>query len=254
MGPGRVPGQAHRVLAAARATTSSGSRSASLSPSGTSRPPNRSGSAKGRAWSDQHQGVIASWEDFERYPWPKVEEFDFFPFEYIDAHLPDGMGMITCHGGGIYEHLSWIMSYEGLCLALFDKPDLVKAWVADRIGGLLVQFYGHLLDLGRVIAVFQGDDMGFKTATLISPQHLREYILPWHRRYAELAHRGARYILHSCGNLTMIMPDLVDAVGIDAKHSFEDAIIPAPEFQERYGSRIAVLGGLDIDILTREIP
>ncbi len=45
--------------------------------------------------------------------------------------------MITCHGGGLYEHLSWIMSYEGLCMALYDAPDLVKA-VADRIGGLLV--------------------------------------------------------------------------------------------------------------------
>ena len=42
---------------------------------------------------------------------------DFFPFEYISAHLPDGMGLITCHAGGIYEHLSWIMSYEGLCIA-----------------------------------------------------------------------------------------------------------------------------------------
>lgn len=212
------------------------------------------GSPKKRAWADQHRGAITSWEDFERYPWPRVEEFDFFPFEYVSAHLPDGMGMITCHGGGIYEHLSWIMSYEGLCIALYDQPDLVKA-VADRIGGLLVRFYEHLLGLDRVIAIFQGDDMGFRTGTLVSPQALRSFCLPWLTRLSAMAHaKGLPYFLHSCGNLLDIMDDLIDVVGIDGKHSYENAIIPAPEFQKRFGSRIAVLGGLDINILTRETP
>ena len=212
------------------------------------------GSPKQRAWAEQHRGAIASWDDFERYPWPKVEEFDFFPFEYVSSHLPDGMGMVTCHGGGIYEHLSWIMSYEGLCMALYDQPDLVKA-VADRIGAILVRFYEHLLGLDRVSAIFQGDDMGFRTGTLISPEALRTYCLPWQARFASLAHaKGLPYFLHSCGNLRDIMDDLIDTVGIDGKHSYENAIMPAPEFQKAYGGRVAVLGGLDINILTRETP
>ena len=52
-----------------------------------------------RAWADEHRGAIMSWEDFERYPWPKPEEFDFFPFEYLNRNLPEGMGLISCHGG-----------------------------------------------------------------------------------------------------------------------------------------------------------
>ena len=212
------------------------------------------GSTKQRAWADQHTGAIMSWNDFERYPWPKVEEFDFFPFEYISSHLPEGMGMITCHGGGIYEHLSWIMSYEGLCMALFDSPDLVKA-VSERIGGLLVQFYRHLLDLPGVVAIFQGDDMGFKTGTLLAPDVLRTWCLPWQKKLAAMAHdTGRPYFLHSCGNLLSIMDDLIDDVKIDGKHSYENAIIPVQEFQKKYGNRIAVLGGLDINILTRCTP
>jgi uroporphyrinogen decarboxylase len=212
------------------------------------------GSSKQRAWADQHHGAITSWDDFERYPWPQVESFDFFPFEYISSHLPDGMGMITCHGGGIYEHLSHIMSYEGLCMALYDAPDLVKA-VADRIGGLLVEFYGHLLDLPGVVAIFQGDDMGFRTGTLLAPEILRTYCLPWQKKFAAMTHATGRpYFLHSCGNVQGIMEDLIDDVKIDGKHSYENAIIPVQEFQEKYGSRIAVLGGLDVNILTRSTP
>ena len=70
-----------------------------------------------------------------------------------------------------------------------------------------------------------------------------------------MAHvKGLPYFLHSCGNLREIMEDLIEDVGIDGKHSFENAIIPAPDFQAAYGDRIAVLGGLDINILTRETP
>jgi uroporphyrinogen decarboxylase len=142
------------------------------------------------------------------------------------------------------------MSYEGLAFALIENPGLVRA-VADRVGGLLVEFYERLLGLDRIAAVFAGDDMGFKTGTLISPAHLRAYCLPWQKKFVGLAHAGGKpYFLHSCGKVLAVMEDLISDVGIDGKHSFEDVIIRAEDFQARYGDRIAVLGGLDVNILS----
>jgi len=40
-------------------------------------------------------------------------------------------------------------------------------------------------------------------------------------------------------------------VGIDGKHSFEDAIMPVSEAFRLYGERISVLGGIDVDFLCR---
>jgi len=118
----------------------------------------------------------------------------------------------------------------------------------------MVSFYKRLLEVERLAAIFQGDDMGFRSGTLVSPGHLRKFFLPWHRRFAEMAHgRGLPYFLHSCGNVYSIMDDLIDA-GVDAKHSFEDAILPAPEFQRRYGDRVGTLGGVDVDLLARRTP
>jgi len=210
--------------------------------------------SRNRIWVDLHEGNIMSWEDFNRYSWPKVEDMDFFKFEYINNHLPEGMGFMTCHAAGILEHLSQLMSYEGLCLALFDNPELVQA-ITDRVGELIAKFYEHLLDLDNVIAIFQGDDMGFRTGTLISPGDLRKYILPWHKKLAAIVHEHHRpYFLHCCGNLETIMEDLISDVGIDGKHSFEDVIIPVQDFQQKYGDHIAVLGGLDINILSESTP
>lgn len=211
-----------------------------------------------RSWSDQHTGVITSWVDFERYPWPRVEDFDFSPFEVLNSRLPEGMGLMVSHAGGPFEKLSDLMSYEGLCLAIYDDFPLVKA-IQDRVGELMLQFYAHLLDLDRVVALFPGDDMGFHTGTLVAPDHLRRLALPWHQRFARMAHdKGLPYFLHSCGKIVAIMDDLIDWVGIDGKHSYEDAILPAEEFQVHYGGSdpgaVAVLGGLDLNILAAGTP
>lgn len=209
---------------------------------------------KKRHWADEHTGAITNWDDFEQYPWPKIEDVDFFPLEYITSHLPEGMGLMTCHGGGVFEHISQIMSLEGICVALCENPELVRA-VAERVGELLLSYHEHLVDLDHVIALFQGDDMGFRTQTLVGPDALREYCLPWHKRFAEVAHNhGIPYFLHSCGNIEAIMEDFIADVGIDAKHSFEDAIMPVEEFQARYGDRIGVLGGMDVNRLAQDSP
>ncbi|MGA3243632.1 MAG: uroporphyrinogen decarboxylase family protein [Bacteroidota bacterium] len=212
------------------------------------------GSPKSREWADEHQSALSGWDDFERIHWPTIEEFDFFAYDYLNAHLPDGMGLISSHGGGIFEHITWMMSLEGFCSALVNDPALVKT-VADKLGELMIGFYHHLLDLDRLIAVFPGDDMGYNVGTLVSPAALRTYFLPWHKKFASLAHgKGLPYFLHSCGNLEKIMKDLIDDVQIDGKHSYENNIIPVQDFQSRYGNRIAVLGGLDLNVLGASSP
>jgi uroporphyrinogen decarboxylase len=212
------------------------------------------GSSKDREWADEHQSALSGWEEFESIPWPKVEDFDFFAYEYLNSHLPEGMGLISSHGGGIFENITWMMSLEGFCSALVNDPALVKA-VSDKLGELMLGFYHHLLDLDKLVAVFPGDDMGYNVGTLVSPGVLRTYFLPWHKKFASLAHdKGLPYFLHSCGNLEKIMNDLIDEVKIDGKHSYENNIIPVQDFQSRYGNRIAVLGGLDLNILGASSP
>lgn len=204
-----------------------------------------------RVWAEESVGSIENWEDFENYPWPKLEDVDFFPFEYVSTHLPEGMKMMVSHAGGPLEWVTWILSYQGLSVLLYEDAELVEA-ITDRLGNLMVRFYECMLEIPNICAIFPGDDMGLKTSTLISPEHLLKYTLPWHKRFAQMAHeRRLPYFLHSCGNLEKIMDSLIENVRIDGKHSFEDVIIPAADFKRKYGDRIAVLGGVDMDYLSR---
>ena len=78
------------------------------------------------------------------------------------------------------------------------------------------------------------------------------FVLPGHKLMAAKTHAAGRlYLLHSRGNLSAIMEDLIEEVRIDAKHSFEDTIEDVMEDKEHYGGRIALLGGIDVDFLCR---
>jgi uroporphyrinogen decarboxylase len=207
-----------------------------------------------RSWQKLSAGPIGSWEDFERYPWPEIGESDFLIHRYICDHLPDGMGFISCHAGGIYEHTSRLMGYENLCCSLIERRDLVQA-VTDRLGDIILRYNRHLLQLDRLVALFQGDDFGYNTQTLISPDDLRAFFLPWHKKYAGQAHeRGRSYFLHSCGKIDEIMEDLIDDVRIDGKHSFMEGVAPVKQAKRRYGDRICLLGGVDMNKLASADP
>ena len=94
--------------------------------------------------------------------------------------------------------------------------------------------------------------MCFKTGTLLSPQDMREFVLPGHKKTSEMSHAASKpYFLHSCGDLKAIMDDLINDVKIDAKHSFEDTIESVTTTEGLYGDKIALLGGIDIDFLCR---
>jgi uroporphyrinogen decarboxylase len=204
-----------------------------------------------RKWVNGKSARITSWADFESYPWPKAEDADYFPLEYLAAHLPEGMGILAEVSVTVYELLSWLMGYEALCFALYEQPELVEA-ITERIQSVTLPVVRAMAQMDRVIGLWQGDDLGFKTSTLISPKHLRRYILPIHREIAATAHRnGLPFFLHSCGNLSLIMEDLITDVKIDAKHSFEDAIEPVEKFYLQYGKRVAIIGGIDVDLLSR---
>jgi len=206
--------------------------------------------AADRQWVNEREGLIKCSADVESYPWPAPSAIDFAAGEAAAAGLPDGMGLIGV-SGGVLEWSSNLLGLESMMLLLYDDPDLVRA-VVDRVGQIIYEAFRVFCQMESVFAIWLGDDMGFKTATLLQPQHLRQYILPWHKRYAELAHQAGRlFLLHSCGHVEAIMPDLIEAVRIDAKHSFEDVIVPVEEFKRRWGTRVAVLGGVDVDLLSR---
>jgi len=213
----------------------------------------------GGALLGEHPGPIQSRADFERYPWDELPARFWATaerrFRALARAMPPGMKALGGVGNGIFEISEDLVGYEYLAYMAHDDPELY-ADLYRKIGDLMVAIWEEFLrrhtDL-FVVCRF-GDDLGYKVSTLVAPRTLRAHVVPQIRRIADLIHAAGRpFLWHSCGNIFSIMEDAI-AAGIDAKHSNEDVIAPFDTWIARYGDRIGLLGGVDVDILCRDTP
>lgn len=204
-----------------------------------------------REWAREGIGLIDSWKSFESFPWEEIH-VDYRPYEILGRILKPGMAIFA--SSSFFEHvLENLLGYEGLFFALADDPGLAEA-VFSRWGEKVLSYYENVAGHDRVGAIWHADDLGYKTGTLLSPQDLARHVFPWLRKFADVAHaHGKPFLLHSCGDLfgNGVIETLITEVGIDGLHSIQDVILPVGKCMERFGGRVAILGGVDMDALGR---
>ena len=200
------------------------------------------------------EGPIQSRTDFEKYPFDELPEIFWKTYtphlEAIRKALPEGMKAYGGCGYGIFESAQDLVGYTSLCLMQYDDPDLFTD-LFKRIGDLYETLWSEMIKRYSDIFVFfrMGDDLGFRTNTLLDPQVLREHVIPQYRRVISLVHgAGKKFLMHSCGCIFSLMEDLI-AAGIDAKHSNEDQIAPFSRWITDYSDRIGLFGGFDMNEL-----
>jgi uroporphyrinogen decarboxylase len=195
--------------------------------------------------------MIRDRAEFEKYPWPEPESFSTEALAQVEKDLPGGMKLVVHGPGGVLENVVWICGYSNFCYLLADDPALAQD-IVDAVGSRLQRYYELAAQYPAVGACMVNDDWGFKTQTMLGTADMRRYIIPWHRQIVATIHAaGLPALLHSCGNLSAVMDDVIDVIGFEAKHSYEDGIMPVEEAYRTYGRRIAVLGGIDVGFLCR---
>ena len=198
--------------------------------------------------------VIRDRASFDRYPWPDPEACSLNYYDRIAKRVPEGMKVIVWGPNGVLENVLRLVGFDSLCFMIADEPDLAQA-VFDGVGSRLLRYYEIAAAQACVGACISNDDWGFKTQPMLAPADMRRYVFPWHKRIAAAVHAaGKPVILHSCGNAAEIWTDIIDDIKFDGKHSYEDTISPVEQEYDRYGGRIAILGGMDLDFVVRSTP
>jgi len=201
-----------------------------------------------------HGGIITDRESFEKYEWNDLDKGRGGDIEKVGTLVPEGVKLIIHSPNGVLENLISLTGYEDLCYMLEDDPELVDEIVAE-IGSRLFKYYEWLLAYDFVGAAFVNDDWGFRTQTFLDYETMRRLIIPWHKKIVGEIHRTGRpALLHSCGQLGELWEDVIEDLKFEAKHSYEDTILPVEEAFGKYGRRIAILGGVDVDFLCRSKP
>ena len=204
-------------------------------------------------------GPIQTRDDFDKYPWEDLPTLFWEKaepqFKALVQSLPTGMKAIGGIGNGVFEISEDLVGYEYLSYMQIDNPELYAALFC-KIGDLMKIIWDRFLKYYAdfFVGCRFGDDLGFKTNLLLSPDTIRQHILPQYKRIIEAVHRANKpFLWHSCGCIFEIMEDVIK-IGIDAKHSNEDVIAPFDKWIDLYGDRIGLFGGIDVDLLCQEKP
>ncbi len=146
-----------------------------------------------------------------------------------------------------YDRTQGIVGSENLLMAMADDPDWVKDMFAVLID-LTIDCAEEMIGGGfQFDGAWMFDDMGYRNASLFSPRMYRDLLFPYHKRICDFFHaRKMPVILHSCGCVKELIPDLIEA-GFDCLQPLEvKAGMDLIELKREYGDRLAFMGGIDV--------
>lgn len=94
--------------------------------------------------------------------------------------------------------------------------------------------------------LFIGDDVGMQSTIMMSPELYRAWIKPRLRRVVDAAKSAKPDIVvdyHSCGYVTPLIPDLIEA-GVEVLNPVQPECMRFADIHERFGDRLSFRGGV----------
>ena len=206
-----------------------------------------------RSWATEGKGLVGSREDLESLPWPDPDALDYGIFDRVAAVLPPKVKVIAVMGK-VFTSVSWLMGLEGLSMATVDDPDLVKL-LFQKVGDFQLRVLKNVLRYDCVGLVWHADDIAYKTQLMVNPRLLRENLFPRYKEMNRLTHEAGKLVIyHSDGNLEEVIEDIIGC-GFDGLNPIEPPAMDINQLKRDYGSRISLLGNLDLGYtLTRGTP
>jgi hypothetical protein len=101
-------------------------------------------------------------------------------------------------------------------------------------------------------AIIIADDIAGERAPFIDPYDIQDLFSSFYIQAISEIHSRHKYaLLHSCGNISTLIPSLV-SYGFDGLAAVQHRTNDLISIKERYGSSLTVMGGIDGNLLTAE--
>ncbi len=165
---------------------------------------------------------------------------------------PERDYIIFLDGGCYYGILRNLAGVEHASYLFYDAPELVEE-LFERINIICLEGLKRILPYLEIDYLGFGEDIAYKTSTLISPEMFERFLLPRYRKVVEFARKyGCDITLYdSDGNLNPFM-ELYFKAGINGFLPCEVAAGMDPVvLRKKYGKRIRMIGGIDKRVLSR---
>ena len=149
---------------------------------------------------------------------------------------------LVADGSGLFERGWALCGFENYLAWLAGERAFIEE-LTEKLADYSCQLTAQLRGLG-VDGIRFGDDWGVQHSLMISPELWRSLFKKHYRRIYDAARAaGLVVMIHSCGDITAILPDLIE-IGVEVVHPLQPEAMDVECCRREYGRRLAFWGGL----------
>ena len=185
-------------------------------------------------------------EEIEAHRWPRADWFDFSGLPEACERRQDYA--IVVHGPGVFQRVTWLRPMDKVLMDMMLQPDMAVT-LMGKLTDFHEAYYSRFLEAGqgKIDILYVTDDYGWQKGPLMSPLLWRQFVAPNLKRIVDVAHRhGAKFMLHSCGSVRQLIPDLIQ-VGVDVLDPVQTQAtgMNPDELKAEFGHRLSFHGAVD---------
>ncbi len=212
----------------------------------------------GTEWHREHDGVMG----FPRgnpladlptalphYSWPDPNDERIVQqiYEQAKGWHADETFLCGSHRDTLWEKCYMLVGMENAMCFFHSEPDAMRE-VLHRIMDFQVGISQHYLNIG-VELVGMGDDLGTQCALLLSPELIREFLVPeYERLFAIYKQRKVLVNFHSCGHIEPIL-DVFMELGVDILNPVQATANDLKSVRRKTAGRMALQGGISSGLI-----
>jgi uroporphyrinogen-III decarboxylase len=145
--------------------------------------------------------------------------------------------------GSHWEKAYFSRGIENFLSDIAGNPEFAQRLLDEIIRKNMVMLE-NIVGTPAIDGILLGSDWGSQSNLIMSPKSWRKMIAPGEQKEYDLLKKyGKDVFVHSCGNIQLIMPDLV-VMGVDGLNPVQPECMDLAVLKEKYGHRITFWGGI----------
>jgi len=188
------------------------------------------------------RGRLITEEDPETYVFPDPDAPELYQGVGKRIKEAGDTVLVGNYGFSLFERAWTLTGMEDLLCQMASNKPFANA-LLDRVFDYAMRITVNMCEFPFDVIRY-GDDWGHQGGIIMGAPLWREMIKPRVRRlYAHVKSKGKYVMIHSCGNVTELFPDLAEC-GVDIFNPFQPEVMDTETIKNSYGDRMTFFGGI----------
>jgi len=195
--------------------------------------------------------------EVEKFPWPEVKDYDFNAAAETARALAPDYAVRGPYWKPLFCCACDLFGMEEAMIKMATERAVFEA-VVDRAFHHAAEFYVRMLDAcgDHLHILWLGDDFATQRGLMFSPTDWRRFFKARYAKLFAIAKQRGKFVwFHSCGDITAVLPDLID-IGLDVWETVQLHALPLSpaELKREYGKYLTFFGAINSQCLPFATP